>query len=188
MLYYLFNALFIFLILFFFDTTLTLFNKVAYAATLSFLASILFYFGINFWFIFLGLVVLLFLLIGIHKLVYIFRLYNFKKRYLQLHNYQSSFSQLQKESKGLCKDIKPFIKAMNYNDFLQTPYWKIIATKVKKNANYQCVYCKATTNLEVHHKTYKNHGCEHKFWKEDLISLCSACHTKEHEAQCEKSH
>ena len=73
------------------------------------------------------------------------------------------------------------IKKMPYQDFLKTRYWDAVSYYVKHVNDKTCNRCRATrTRLEVHHKTYDNHGLEHKFWKSDLECLCHDCHSKEH--------
>lgn len=73
------------------------------------------------------------------------------------------------------------IRKMSYQDFLKTRYWDAISYHVKHVNDKTCNRCSATrTRLEVHHKTYKNHGLEHRYWKSDLECLCHDCHSKEH--------
>lgn len=73
-----------------------------------------------------------------------------------------------------------YINSMDYHTFLKTPYWKAIAEKVKSRAKYKCELCYSSNNLVTHHKTYKRHGYEHLYWREDLICLCDKCHEKFH--------
>lgn len=84
-----------------------------------------------------------------------------------------------KRAMGNPLDIANFIKNMSYADFLKTPYWNAIAENVKKKANYRCQMCNSTENLNVHHRSYQNHGNE-LHHMEDLICLCKECHTKYH--------
>ena len=72
------------------------------------------------------------------------------------------------------------IKVMPYSDFLETPYWKAIANKVRYEAGYMCKLCGKKDNLVVHHNNYENHGYEHRNWKTDLICICSDCHELHH--------
>jgi len=76
------------------------------------------------------------------------------------------------------------IKFENYRTFLHSEYWKRIRNKVLKRDEYTCRKCGSTYNLQVHHKTYENHGAEHKHLN-DLITLCNFCHTLEHQADKE---
>lgn len=71
--------------------------------------------------------------------------------------------------------IRSHILSMKYDDFLLTPYWKAIAEQVKKRADYKCQICGKNTLLNVHHRTYDNHGME-LYYQEDLICLCKDCH------------
>lgn len=73
------------------------------------------------------------------------------------------------------------IKNMQYPQFLKTRYWDAVSHYVKHVNNKTCQRCQAMrTRLEVHHKTYINHGMEHRFWITDLECLCHDCHAKEH--------
>lgn len=78
--------------------------------------------------------------------------------------------------------IANYIKQMKYSDFLKTPYWKYISWKTKYRANNVCALCGKGGKLNVHHKSYENHGYEH-CWKgaNDLIVLCQNCHAKFHD-------
>lgn len=88
------------------------------------------------------------------------------KKYYELQNYIMGCNQ---------EEITKQIQSMNYHDFLQTPYWKAIALKVKKDAKFKCKLCNSSNNLSVHHRTYKNHGNE-LFNLDDLICVCQDCH------------
>ena len=45
------------------------------------------------------------------------------------------------------------------------------------NRDKACILCKGTTNLQVHHLTYKRFGKEKL---SDLVVLCKKCHEKTH--------
>lgn len=70
------------------------------------------------------------------------------------------------------------IQSLTYDDFLQTLYWKSIAAFKRKQMDYKCELCGSTKDLNVHHKTYVNHGSEHnsQVIKNDLMLLCGECH------------
>jgi len=96
------------------------------------------------------------------------------KQYHRLQElYRSSVSTKQEQ-------ITEYIKNMEYNDFLNTPYWIAIAMQVKYKAGFACSLCNSLTGLATHHKTYDRHGKELSYWKEDLICLCNVCHKKFH--------
>ena len=78
--------------------------------------------------------------------------------------------------------VAEFIKAMSYENFLQTMYWKSVSYIVKENSGHRCQLCSGSDNLAVHHNTYKNHGYEHREQciKYDLTTLCETCHSKFH--------
>lgn len=66
-----------------------------------------------------------------------------------------------------------------YREYLQSPLWKIISSKVKWNAHNRCEKCGSTSNLEVHHTSYELKGVEFLGFH-TLECLCSKCHKKEH--------
>lgn len=66
------------------------------------------------------------------------------------------------------------IRSMPYSQFLETEYWKIISLYVIRQGNNRCHYC-GWWALDVHHKTYENHGAEH-LHLEDLVPVCRGCH------------
>lgn len=70
------------------------------------------------------------------------------------------------------------ILGLDYGDFLKTPYWAVISEHCLELAGNRCQVCGAEHDLNVHHKTFSRHGCEHLpcVLKEDLIVLCGRCH------------
>lgn len=66
-----------------------------------------------------------------------------------------------------------------YGEYLQSPLWKIISSKVKWNANYRCEKCGSNKNLVAHHTSYEFKGVEFLAFH-TLQCLCSKCHEKEH--------
>jgi Zn finger protein HypA/HybF involved in hydrogenase expression len=76
--------------------------------------------------------------------------------------------------------ISSHIKAMDYYEFLKTPYWKAIAAHTKYKAKYRCQLCNSKEGLATHHRTYEIHGAEHAHMNE-LIVLCTQCHEKHHD-------
>jgi hypothetical protein len=75
--------------------------------------------------------------------------------------------------------IANYINTIDYHDFLQTPYWKIIAEKKKRAAGFRCQLCNSSNNLSTHHRTYSIKGRELQNLKE-LIVICDECHKKHH--------
>lgn len=92
------------------------------------------------------------------------------------------YSTLKEKSFFINKDyIANVIKSnMSYKEFLTTPYWKAVAQKKKQQAGYRCELCNSKTYLNVHHRTYENHGYEMDHLQ-DLIVLCNDCHKKFHD-------
>lgn len=71
------------------------------------------------------------------------------------------------------------IKAMPYQEFLETEYWMVVRNYVVKGAESKCKVCGEGGSLEVHHRSYKHHGQEHLYLA-DLEALCRACHEIKH--------
>lgn len=84
---------------------------------------------------------------------------------------------------GLNEDqLQAHLRALFYQDFVQTIYWKSIVLRRKYMDSLVCTKCGTKNNLEVHHLTYDHHGDErHHF--EDLITLCHKCHEKIHKLE-----
>lgn len=73
--------------------------------------------------------------------------------------------------------------ALPYNQFLQTRYWKTLREAILERDKW-CRLCTVTDRLVVHHATYDHRGSEYRF-QNDLITLCSPCHSKVHHANHE---
>lgn len=68
-----------------------------------------------------------------------------------------------------------------YLEYIQTAHWKMIAEEVKKRAGHRCQVCNRDSELEAHHRTYRNlyHESENMG---DLTCLCRRCHGLFHES------
>lgn len=78
-------------------------------------------------------------------------------------------------------DISEEIKAMDYGDFLRTPYWKAIAQRVKYKAGFKCAICGGSERIAAHHRSYDLHGYEHTVeGMRELTCLCEDCHSTHH--------
>lgn len=64
-----------------------------------------------------------------------------------------------------------------YSEYIQSPAWATKRRQVLIRDDYRCFDCGTSTRLQVHHVNYKNLGNEPL---EDLITLCSTCHTARH--------
>lgn len=64
-----------------------------------------------------------------------------------------------------------------YSHYLKTETWKNRAALARSRASDRCSTCNAEGTLEVHHRTYERVGRESP---DDLIALCSPCHTAVH--------
>ena len=67
----------------------------------------------------------------------------------------------------------------SYKEFLKTKYWNKVRLRVLKRDKNKCTRCGSKKNLQIHHKTYKNHFRELSHMQ-DLITLCKDCHSKKH--------
>jgi hypothetical protein len=82
------------------------------------------------------------------------------------------------------EEIESLLKEMSYKEFLHTPYWKCVSSKVKRQARYQCVMCDGKTQLQTHHKNYNFRGKEHtREGLNSLVCICADCHSKHHEIE-----
>ena len=64
------------------------------------------------------------------------------------------------------------------NVYLRSPEWKQKRQQVLFRDRHMCRNCNVSTNLQVHHVSYRN-LCNEPL--HDLITLCDTCHTKLHE-------
>ncbi len=71
------------------------------------------------------------------------------------------------------------IKAMPYEEFLQTTYWRTISDCLLQR-HPTCCSCLKAASTQVHHFTYAHHGEEHLYLM-DLLPVCRLCHEIKHE-------
>lgn len=70
------------------------------------------------------------------------------------------------------------LRAMQYEDYLQTPEWKHVIAVIGRVVDGVCELCKEPRRwLDVHHLTYERRGQE---WGSDLLALCRPCHYMTH--------
>ena len=75
--------------------------------------------------------------------------------------------------------VKKKVGNMPYSEFLNTTYWRGVSLFIKRRDGWKCSKCGSTDKIEVHHKTYENHGDEiHNLG--DLTTLCEKCHKEAH--------
>jgi 5-methylcytosine-specific restriction endonuclease McrA len=73
------------------------------------------------------------------------------------------------------------VEKVNYQDYIQSPEWKLRARLARERAHYHCQLCATRGNdhtLQVHHNNYERLGNE---LDSDLIVLCDDCHSKHHD-------
>lgn len=76
-------------------------------------------------------------------------------------------------------NLREYSEGSLYQDFLASDYWQSVRQQVLARDSHRCQSCDTTRRLQVHHKTYENHGEEH-LHLEDLVTLCSDCHQAVH--------
>lgn len=109
------------------------------------------------------------------------RTYKFIMKFLDpyLWGYNPGWEEMMGMSGVDYSEVKNIIRQMRYEEFLQTSYWKAVREKVMEESDGKCDIC-GDEATDVHHTTYENHGREHDHL-EDLISVCSSCHSDLHD-------
>jgi len=79
---------------------------------------------------------------------------------------------------NLIEQTRKRLAALPYPDFLNTAYWKSIASVIQSMHGYRCQGC-GKRAWQVHHLTYAHHGLEH-LYPEDLLATCGECHISAH--------
>lgn len=74
------------------------------------------------------------------------------------------------------------LKELDYETFLKTQYWKTVSNYAKELCGNKCSVCGSSKELNVHHRTYENHGNEVNHL-EDLVVMCKNCHGKVHNGE-----
>lgn len=86
-----------------------------------------------------------------------------------------------------CESLKPIIERYTsegrqaktfYNEYIKSPAWSAKRRQVLIRDDYRCFDCGTSTRLQVHHINYEHLGNEPL---EDLITLCTDCHTQRHD-------
>ena len=73
--------------------------------------------------------------------------------------------------------------SLEYNHLLKDKRWWRKRFEIMQRDNWKCSICGAdyeTSELNVHHKIYHQGLMPWEYNDEDLITLCSECHKKEH--------
>lgn len=70
------------------------------------------------------------------------------------------------------------LRRMRYSDYLATDHWNKTRLKALKRSDFKCQVCNTSSELQVHHRTYKRLGAEKP---SDLTVLCDVCHGLFHE-------
>lgn len=71
-----------------------------------------------------------------------------------------------------------YMTRQEYRDYIRSKTWKDKRKEVLKRDGHKCCHCGSLYgDLQIHHVTYIRLGAE---LLEDLLTLCDACHVKEH--------
>jgi len=71
------------------------------------------------------------------------------------------------------------LAGMTYGEYLESDYWQIVKTKAKSRPNYQkCEFC-TSTQIELHHTSYKWLRTNNEL--RVIISLCRDHHREIHD-------
>ena len=77
------------------------------------------------------------------------------------------------------KTKKQRLPRTEYRNYIRSEAWRKVRARYWKSKLLKtCYLCDASSNLQLHHKTYKRLGCEKLT---DLIPLCDECHRYLHE-------
>jgi len=72
------------------------------------------------------------------------------------------------------------MKALPYKLYLKTEHWQHFRIEALKFYQHKCQLCnEKEKQLDVHHRDYKNLGCE---TFNDVIVLCDPCHKTFHDS------
>ena len=73
------------------------------------------------------------------------------------------------------------MQAMPYKEYLKTAHWQHFKSEALRFYKSECQLCNGKNKqLDVHHKDYKNIGCE---TFNDVTVLCDDCHNTHHGKQ-----
>lgn len=72
------------------------------------------------------------------------------------------------------------LRAMSYAEYLQTEHWLLVRRRALELAEGRCRMCGTDGRLQVHHRDYRNRGCERD---SDVVALCGDCHDRHHATQ-----
>lgn len=69
------------------------------------------------------------------------------------------------------------LSGADYEAYLLSPAWRKLREQALHRFEWRCALCNASSELEVHHRTYERAGFEAL---EDLVALCADCHHQHH--------
>lgn len=72
------------------------------------------------------------------------------------------------------------LRRLPYEAYLRTPHWRQVRAAALERFENQCALCCSGRELEVHHRTYENLGCERPA---DVTVLCATCHARFHDVE-----
>ncbi len=105
--------------------------------------------------------------------------YSQLRRALRLERKGNRLRRLAEKNNKKKKKRKKFHKP-KYHAYMKSPAWGRRKKEYYLRHKKECVICKSTRLVGLHHLTYKNLGREKD---EDLVALCWMHHERYHEAQ-----
>lgn len=83
---------------------------------------------------------------------------------------------------GMTRSKEAALARIDYQDFLRSTYWGMVANYVRLLHGNRCDICHGADGLEVHHRTYDHRGAEYRYLH-DLAVLCRRCHRVIHKTK-----
>jgi 5-methylcytosine-specific restriction endonuclease McrA len=68
---------------------------------------------------------------------------------------------------------RSMLRSLPYEQYLKTSHWQSKRAMCLRRFEEKCAICSSKEELNVHHRTYENLGCESE---SDLTLLCKSCH------------
>lgn len=65
------------------------------------------------------------------------------------------------------------LRSLPYDEYLKTGHWQSVRDECNSRFWSRCAICASDRDLDVHHRTYENIGCERSY---DVVLLCRDCH------------
>lgn len=108
------------------------------------------------------------------------RKYKKQKDFLTKRQWNSAMSYYNKKKRKKF-DLIPerYEIKKSYQKYLSSDRWQELRQECLEKFDHKCATCNQNYQLHVHHRTYENKDTENEI--NDLVVLCSKCHTLIHE-------